>query len=849
MPMFFLTFMLLGQQRGFKSVKVPGTGTDVLYEQSYALVIGESEYNSGWNKLTEVKQDVSEVKKVLEKHDFQVVLKENIVSDDFDQTIKNFIADYGQTQNSRVLIYYAGHGHTILNATSKEQMGYLVPVDAPHPLSNRTDFLKKAVSIERFEDYSKRFEAKHVLFVFDACFAGTIFSSRSGGGTPTISGLTAKPVRQFITSGSAEETVPAESYFRKVFVQALESDVADATKDGFLTATELAIHLQNEVTNFGAGTQHPQYGKIRNPNLNEGDFVFELSKIPNEPEPGGFVQGKVEIEYKYGDILIDTEIGGKLYLDGIYMGEIQANTKENKLVKQLVGIHKIKIVGDETFKEEIVVYPNQVAHLEAKKTDFTISGNSNRKHKVPKIFEGNPFFDIADNYDANAFRKINILNLPETYAHPPKAMPIDNYPIKHNSSSVDQNWIVYSDRNNNITYLEPGLNSYKTASFLQKFYVIEEKDDYLHIIEDITNPIDIKLSEKAIDYGWIHKDNLVLYRASLKNMENVYLKAISKSYEYNKINIAFNPNFSDKNQINAEQLYFIYKKVGTSLLLGKSYETRGNIFENLIGWFHEDNLEIWRNKLAFEPNWDEHAYTERKQKGISAKVFSTIGDCEKYLNGNLSIKGVWDKDPIKNLNTTANYMRDNAYAMRFPFTSLVNDSIAEVMLIKNINSNFSTNKGYLPLKQSSLENYLFKPVILLSRLELYQLQMIFDKLGNIINLQSNERRKQCNDLWQEILTSYVGGNDYYHPEQFANENLADLIYGAGISSIVPSMLSISINCLNDPECINDRDFNMYLSILRSKSHYIQSILKSDDDPRSFLSSGIIYYWLDFDVLP
>jgi len=127
----------------------------------------------------------------------------------------------------------------------------------------------------QMEVFAKRIQAKHALFLFDSCFSGSIFSlSRA---VPTNIGYkTAKPVRQFITSGSADEQVPDQSIFRQQLVSALEGK-GDLDGDGFVTGTELGEFLQTRVVNYSRGAQHPQYGKIRSPHLDEGDFVFTLS--------------------------------------------------------------------------------------------------------------------------------------------------------------------------------------------------------------------------------------------------------------------------------------------------------------------------------------------------------------------------------------------------------------------------------------------------------------------------------------------------------------------------------------------------------------------------------------------
>jgi hypothetical protein len=98
-----------------------------------------------------------------------------------------------------------------------------------------------------------------------------------------ITDRTSNPVRQIITSGRENESVPDESFFRQQFVEALRGQ-GDTNGDNYITGAELGEFLYNAVTNYSRGTQRPQYGKIRDPNLDKGDFVFKLP-TPSPPNP------------------------------------------------------------------------------------------------------------------------------------------------------------------------------------------------------------------------------------------------------------------------------------------------------------------------------------------------------------------------------------------------------------------------------------------------------------------------------------------------------------------------------------------------------------------------------------
>ena len=394
----FVAGNLFAQERGFIKVKVPDATNGDLYEYSFALIIGESEYTNGWQRLNGVKNDVPEVKNALEQHGFYVVVKENIKSDDFDKTIKTFIAEYGQKVNSRVIIYYAGHGHTIKSELTSKSMGYVVPVDAPNPAYDKSGFLKKAIDMNSFNNYALQIQAKHCLFMFDACFAGTIFSGRAGV-PPAISYKTAKPVRQFITSGDESEVVADESIFREEFVNALISDMADANNDGFLTATELGLYLYTEVSNNSAGTQHPVSGKLKDVTYNKGDFVFVLNQNNNNNVEHDIDDEDITPLVTYGYVKISNYLEGSLYIDGTY--DKPAN--KNKLItkKLSTGKHTIKIKTDnETWQETITIIENQTVKLIAK-SNYT-SPQQNKNNDIPTQF--------TDNRDGKVYKIIEIGN-------------------------------------------------------------------------------------------------------------------------------------------------------------------------------------------------------------------------------------------------------------------------------------------------------------------------------------------------------------------------------------------------------------------------------------------------------
>ncbi|MYE87403.1 SUMF1/EgtB/PvdO family nonheme iron enzyme [Candidatus Poribacteria bacterium] len=93
----------------------------------------------------------------------------------------------------------------------------------------------------------------------------------------SISYSVQQPVRQFITAGSANEAVPDKSVFKQAFLNLIEGKARQPAPDDYITGEELGFYLKHQVPKYNK-TQHPQYGKINDPSLDQGDFVFVLPK-------------------------------------------------------------------------------------------------------------------------------------------------------------------------------------------------------------------------------------------------------------------------------------------------------------------------------------------------------------------------------------------------------------------------------------------------------------------------------------------------------------------------------------------------------------------------------------------
>jgi flagellar basal body-associated protein FliL len=391
---FILTFLLVSipiaasaaTQRGIVPVPIKDrSGNQVLlYQESHALLVGVSEYTGGWPNLPGVRKDITEVKAALEQKGFHTVVVINPTRVELRDAIENFINQYGQDVDNRLIFYFAGHGYT-MKLSYGEEMGYFVPSDAPNPNLDRSGFLATSLNMESIEVYSKQVQSKHALFLFDSCFSGSIFAL-SRAIPDNIGFKTSKPVRQFITAGSADETVPDISIFNDQFIRALNGE-GDLDGDGYLTGVELGEFLQKTVINYSKGSQHPQYGKIRNPNLDKGDFVFSLLD-------------RSHIEQSVDSIIRERE---KLEQDRLNLEE------ERKRVVALERLKEEKRKLDEEkrrFKEE----QSELARLKAREKEEDLN--------LGVMFPMDPFVVNLAGSEGKRFLKVTIsleLSTPEAH--------------------------------------------------------------------------------------------------------------------------------------------------------------------------------------------------------------------------------------------------------------------------------------------------------------------------------------------------------------------------------------------------------------------------------------------------
>jgi tetratricopeptide (TPR) repeat protein len=242
---------------------------EALYYKSWAVVIGINDYVVA-PKLEHAVPDAKAIADSFRRLGFDEVIELY----DKDAGLKRLTALLNDIlprkvgRQDRLVFFFAGHAG-ITQDMNGNDLGYLVPWDAQ--ISNAA----KSITLDQLKEFSRRVMSRHVLFLLDTAVGGWDVTppqqlSLEGRVAPEVE--TEKRAIQVLTAASKGETVK-RTESPDAFVQAIIAGLqgaADADKNGWLLASELAAYVAPVVEQRTGDTQHPQFARLHG----EGDTIL-----------------------------------------------------------------------------------------------------------------------------------------------------------------------------------------------------------------------------------------------------------------------------------------------------------------------------------------------------------------------------------------------------------------------------------------------------------------------------------------------------------------------------------------------------------------------------------------------
>jgi hypothetical protein len=233
--------------------------------------------------------------------------------------------------------------------------------------------------------------------------------------------------------------------------------------------------------------------------------------------------------------------------------------------------------------------------------------------------------------------------------------------------------------------------------FMEAFVVIDETAGYVQVAKYELATIDFqkqKLKSGADVYGWAPKDKMLLWRNSLVNpITGFTLKALTvntpenlKNTDHyvnnNVLRLYDKPDLQDasqnENDVRLFQFLFILKEEGDAILVGKDeqIDIPDYASQEVLGWISKEVTSIWDQRIVMEPNYEEKAVEERKEKQVKVSVFENATLARQYSSGGLPAP-LWEKDPLTPVPMPS-------YIKRFPILDETTDGIVRTGVVSDI---------------------------------------------------------------------------------------------------------------------------------------------------------------------
>jgi tetratricopeptide (TPR) repeat protein len=339
---------------------VPAPPKTVTPPRSWAVVVGVSQYPklAASQQLQFTERDAQSIYSILispeggafKAQNVHVLAGAKATLAALRHEIDEWLPSYAKEED-RVLIYFAGHGFVY------EGQGYLAPVDIDPANVKGTGYPMRELS----DVIANKIHARWKIVMADACHSGMISPEESQNLNNTLAGL-GTSLFSLTASRDRERSFEdptldgGHGVFTYYVVQGMQGR-ADTSRDGIVTADELAEYVHTQVREYTKGQQ--------NPTSDRGSFdaAMQLSYVPANAEPA------TPPEPKYGTLVFEVNKEGvEVFVDGKSIGVVNPGAPYS-LPGLTPGEHTIKGVKmgyEPDGPRQETVYPGQTSTVTIK---------------------------------------------------------------------------------------------------------------------------------------------------------------------------------------------------------------------------------------------------------------------------------------------------------------------------------------------------------------------------------------------------------------------------------------------------------------------------------------------------
>lgn len=338
-------------------------------------------------------------------------------------------------------------------------------------------------------------------------------------------------------------------------------------------------------------------------------------------------------------------------------------------------------------------------------------------------------------------------------------------------------WVVYSDREHNVTYQSPrsGSAKFSELSFNERLIIAKIENGYALVYSEPKTERYPYISSAATSRGWVPMSNLLLWTKGLADEAYISYKAIicanlnvGSSDAEGKLYKA--PNGSPVGKLATNmQFYFIMKEEGNKVLLAKYATLPTGSSTGLYGWVDKNSFVPWNHRTCLEPTWDrsnvEWLATNNKKWQVFAskdKLTGTAPAEERFTKTTSNITGTYASEFL--------YRTMSRQRLRYPILEGSTKDLYHV-------SSFGTI-GKAPQSQTNLDDDIAVAIANLNNTKKIKIGILIDGTASMKN------------YFTSVQNAIIEGCKYF--DQSLNVEVAVAIYrdkedGAYVFESFPSM--------------------------------------------------------------
>ncbi|RFM25598.1 type VI secretion system protein TssR domain-containing protein [Deminuibacter soli] len=238
--------------------------------------------------------------------------------------------------------------------------------------------------------------------------------------------------------------------------------------------------------------------------------------------------------------------------------------------------------------------------------------------------------------------KKRVLGTPTNYINPSFA----TIALEPSGNDKTMPWIVFSDREDNVTYTSPGGSlAFKKIAFMQPFVVGEEDKGYLKLYKydpAMLTGRKMRDRKRAVSFGWIGKDKLLMWQKSLEDEQTHFpMKALAVAsgkapltqpkyfYSYDSVILYNSPELKDQlnEKLHLHDFVYVFKISGDGrkALVGHVSQLTTDSARNAIaGWVSTEVIHAWGSRLYIGlPRDNDYARDSLAAAVVNAQLEST----------------------------------------------------------------------------------------------------------------------------------------------------------------------------------------------------------------------------------